>query len=72
MPALVDGETSYGAAAAVNRCGEQATAICTGSKWSALAHDPEKLQTFRTRSCAKQKRMIPKSCRLFGQDHARC
>jgi len=35
-------------------------------------HDPEKLQTFRIRSCdqAKLRAWSPKSCRLFGQDHA--
>src|ERR1700754_4053759 len=54
----------------------------------ARIHGPEKLQTFRTRSCASQNTwsrkvadfsdkimrqseyMIPKGCRLFGQDHA--
>jgi hypothetical protein len=36
-----------------------------------LAHDPEKLQTFdEIMRKIKEKRMIPKRCRLFGQEHA--
>jgi hypothetical protein len=31
--------------------------IETLERAAALAHDPEKLQTFRTRSCAKSKRI---------------
>src|ERR1700730_2037134 len=38
------------------RCARRAPAVARASQpW--LAHDPEKLQTFRTRSCAKSKRV---------------
>jgi hypothetical protein len=36
-----------------------------------LKHDPKKLQTFWTRSCALSKGHDPKKLQLFGQDHAR-
>ena len=52
--------TSHHADAGRGRRPAFANSACSRNK-----HDPEKLQTFRTRPC-DQETMIPKSCRLFG------